>query len=315
MKYFFLITFLSSITYSLAAQNYHIDSFVLYSESGYVKEYPILACDCNNTQVLDSINSILKSYFMVDEFEEFDTLEYIGWNIYGYDFEISSNIFYITIDGSYTGAYSTDYVEEFYFDLTSGEEISGSELTFESFLAAEKRDDFLEKYWNTPCANEFSRIECGDMEPYCDCNDFSSSFDSEDLILTLTNDCFPHVAKSCTPVLSIHVPLNEFEIFLSDFGKLMLITHNYSAKSEIEQLKLYEDYKHLLEPFYFIQGSIDDKYAFMMAIRPEGDEITGYYSYNKYKTKIPISGRISNNELMLNEMVDEKITGTSYNFV
>lgn len=50
-----------------------------------------------------------------------------------------------------------------------------------------------------------------------------------------------------------------------------------------------------------LSGSINDNYAIIMTLNINGEEVIGFYYYDKYKSKIVLEGNIQDNKLVLHE--------------
>ncbi|WP_430814142.1 hypothetical protein [Carboxylicivirga sp. RSCT41] len=70
----------------------------------------------------------------------------------------------------------------------------------------------------------------------------------------------------------------------------LLLSTSISAQSNKRTIKL--------------SGSINDSYAIIMTLTIQGEDVLGYYYYDKYKSKILLEGNIQGDRLVLNESPD-----------
>jgi len=77
---------------------------------------------------------------------------------------------------------------------------------------------------------------------------------------------------------------------------------NKSEQTEIPKIEL-------ADGEYFYQGMINHKYAFHMMMEVKDNSINGMYYYDSKKLEITMNGNFIDNQLELDEMYKEKITG------
>lgn len=80
-----------------------------------------------------------------------------------------------------------------------------------------------------------------------------------------------------------------------------------SEKSEKSEIKMTE----IKDGIYFFHGMIDRKYTFymMMMVEGKGENISGSYYYGSQKKELILKGYIENENLELDEIYKEKVTG------
>lgn len=313
MRYRILILFLinSLIIYS---QEFVVEKVQLTEtvDNRYVSEIPRLKDKSDDSNpVVDGINSQILDRFMINSYVQSE-LEGFMWYEVGCSSEIKENILYISFAGEYYGAYPSYVADELFFDLKSGESLKLTEIPFQSLFTLSGYIDFLNKYWLEGVKEEFIiAIECAEIEPYCSYYDINSyNVDSNKLSISLTDDCYPHVVRGCSPAYRISVELDSIKQYLNNIGKYILLESKYMTMTPIEKFleneKLYEKVPNNV----FLFGKIDDRYPFSMAINIDiKEQISGLYYYDSKLQKINLKGQSNDNSMFLTETVNNKQTG------
>jgi hypothetical protein len=313
MRYKLLLVFLIYTLFSYS-QEFVVEKVQLTEtvENKYASEIPRLKVESDERNpVAESINSLILDRFMINSYVQSE-LEGFNWFEVRYSSEIKENILYISFAGEYYGAYPNYVTDELFFDLKSGEPLKLTVIPFQALFTLSGYLDFLNKYWLEGVKSEFiTAIECAEFEPYCSYYDINNyNIDSNKLSVSLTDDCYPHVAQGCSPVFKIYVELDSIKQYLNNIGKYILLESNYMNMTPIE--KFLENQK-LIEKVpdnVFLFGKIDDRYPFSMAINIDNKEkIFGLYSYDSKLQKITLNGQCNDNTLFLTETVNNKLTG------
>jgi hypothetical protein len=313
MRYLLLIVFLIN-TVIIYSQKFVVEKVQLIEtvENKYVSEIPKLKDLSNDSNpVVDGINSHILDRFMINSFVQSE-LEGFNWYEVRYSSEIRENILYITFAGEYYGAYPNYVADELLFDLKYGEPLKLTAIPFQALFTLSGYLDFLNKYWLEGVKNEFiAAVECAEIEPYCSYYDINSyNVDSNKLSISLTDDCYPHVAQGCSPVYRISIELDSIKQYLNNIGKYILLESNYMTMTPIGK---FLENKKIIEKVpdnVFLFGKIDDRYPFSMAINMEKQErISGLYYYDSKLQKINLKGQRNDNTMFLTETVNNKQTG------
>ncbi|MBN1949733.1 MAG: hypothetical protein JW801_00925 [Bacteroidales bacterium] len=239
MKYNLLLVFLinSLISYS---QEYVIEIAQLTEtvDNKYVSEIPRLKDKSNESNpVVERINSQILDYFMINSFIQSE-LEEFRWYEVSYSSEIKDSILYISFAGEYYGAYPNYVSDELFFNLKSGEALTSTFIPFQALFTLSGYQDFLNKYWLEGVKNEFEiAMECAGFEPYCSYYDINYEVDTNTLSISLTNDCYPHVAQGCSPTYSKSIELDSVKRYLNNIGKYLLLESNYMTMTPIEKFQ------------------------------------------------------------------------------
>jgi hypothetical protein len=263
-------------------------------------------------QVTEKINAAIQDRFM---FDSFDPKSVTSFYWYGVEFthQIAENVLHIAFQGEYYGAYLNNVEDHLYFDLKTGDQLDEKLVPFHALFSPEGYFDFLNKYWLPRCAGEFKEAtRCAESEPYCSCYDIDFAHTGSQLVLSLTNDCFPHASRACSPSVSEEIRLDTIKPFLSSFGNYVLLESRYGKLSRLEQFLFTRKHLGRVPNYCYAVGRIDDKYGFSMALQlpqTNSDAVVGYYFYGKKKIKIPLSGKVQGQHIVLAESVDGKITG------
>jgi hypothetical protein len=280
-------------------------------DNKYVSEIPRLKDKSDdNNPVVDRINSQILDRFMINSYVQSE-LEEFRWYEVGCSSEIKDSILYISFAGEYYGAYPNYVLDELFFDLKSGESLKLTVIPFQTLFTLSGYLDFLNKYWLEGVKNEFeTAIECAEFEPYCSYYDINYEVDSNKLYISLTNDCYPHVAQGCSPIYSKTIELDSIKQYLNDIGKYMLLESNYMIMTPIEKFQENERLEEKVSNNLFLFGKIGDKYSFSMAINiVEKEQIFGLYYYDSKLQKINLKGQSNDNTMFLTETVNAKQTG------
>lgn len=198
-----------------------------------------------------------------------------------------------------------------FFDLKSGEPLKKTIIPFQALFTLSGYLDFLNKYWLEGVKKEFiTAIECAEIEPYCSYYDINFNIDSNNISISLTDDCYPHVAQGCSPVFSKTVEFDSIKQYLNNIGKYILFESNYNSMTPIEKFQENERLKDKIPDNVFLFGKIDDKYPFSMAINiDKKEQILGLYYYDSKLQKINLKGQSNDNTMFLTETVNNKQTG------
>jgi hypothetical protein len=280
-------------------------------DNKYVSEIPRLKDNSDdNNPVADMINSRILDRFMINSYMQSE-LEEFRWYEVSCSSEIKDSILYISFAGEYYGAYPNYVSDELFFDLKSGESLKLTVIPFQTLFTLSGYLDFLNKYWLEGVKNEFeTAIACAEFEPYCSYYDINYEVDSNKLFISLTNDCYPHVAQGCSPAYSQSIELDSIKQYLNDIGKYMLLESNYMLRTPIEKFQENERLEEKVSNNLFLFGKIGDKYSFSMAINiDEKEQIFGLYYYDSKLQKINLKGQSNDNTIFLIETVNDKQTG------
>ena len=284
-------------------------------DSAYLSNIPMLISNQKEDQkVVKLINDQILDRFMIKSFKQ-NELEEFRW--YGVDFihEIKDGILYIYFGGEYYGAYPNSIEEELFFDLNTGKELNNYDIKFAALFSLEGYLDFMNKYWLKVAKPAFAEaIECAEYEPYCSYYSINDYFTKKDhLVVYLTEDCYAHVSRGCSPDVSLSVPLDSIENYLSKEGKQIILTDSYTSKKGVDKYLYNKRIRKMLPNDMFVFGKVDGKYPFSMALNAnkKSGEFSGYYYYDRKKEKIEIHGYYQKeNIIILNEFVDGKSTGS-----
>jgi hypothetical protein len=267
--------------------------------------------------IADKINEEIKDRFMFESFEPIKNKEFRWYDVEFHN-EIISDILLISFSGEYYGAYPNMVDDNLFFDLKTGNRIQEETLDYHLLFSKQGYFDFLEKYWIEGCNEKFKEArQCADYEPYC--SEFDIIFRSNNatslkkglITFALVDDCFPHVVRACSPSFEIEIPVEDLKPYLSPFGIFTIFESNYLSKTTLEKYLFFKTNKSKIPFTYFIQGKINGKYRFNMAIETNKNSKTveGFYYYQKKKVPIFLSGLVDNKTISLTESVDNKKTG------
>jgi len=313
MRYKLLIVFLINTLISYS-QEFVLEKVQLTEtvDNRSVSEIPRLKDKLNESNpVVDWINSQILERFMINSYVQSE-LEEFRWYEVECSSEIKENILYISFTGEYYGAYPNYVADDLFFDLKSGEPLKLAAIPFQAIFTLSGYLDFLNKYWLEGVKNEFIKaVECAELEPYCSYYDINSyTVDSNRLSISLTDDCYPHVAQGCSPAYRISVELDSIKQYLNTIGKYMLFESKYMTMTPIEKFLENEKLKEKVPNNVFLFGKIADKYPFSMAINiDKKEQILGLYYYDLKLQKINLKGQSNDNTLFLTETVNNKQTG------
>lgn len=265
----------------------------------------------DDNPVVSSINARILDRFMLNSYDQTE-IEEFRWYGVECSSEINEDILYIIFSGVYYGAYANGVTDKMFFSLISGEELEFTYIPFQAMFNLSGYLDFLHKYWLEGVQNEFkTAVECAEIEPYCSMFDINySTTDDNSLSVSLTFDCYPHVAQGCSPFYSITLELDSIKPYLNPIGKLMLLESNYMKLTPIEKFLENKRLKENVPDNIFLFGKIGDRYSISMAINVDNPEdISGVYYYNSKHQPIALKGNITNGTMFLTETVNDKQTG------
>lgn len=313
MKYRLLIIILIN-TLNCYSQKFVVEKVQLTEtlENKCVSDIPKLKdLSDDNNPVVDMINSQILDRFMINSYEQSEIDEF-RWYGVECSSEIKEDMLYISFTGEYIGAYPNGVTDELFFDLKSGELLKPTAIPFQALFTLSGYLDFLNKYWLEGVKNEFiTAIECAKSEPYCSYYDISNyNIIDNKLTISLTDDCYPHVAIGCSPVYSISIELDSIKTYLNNIGKYILLESNHMNLAPIEKFIENKRFKEKVPNNVFLFGDIGDRYSISMAINIDNQEdIVGLYFYNTKFQKITLKGQIKDDTMFLTETVNNKQTG------
>ncbi|MBI5539306.1 MAG: hypothetical protein HY951_04555 [Bacteroidia bacterium] len=313
MRYKLLIVFLINTLISYS-QEFVVEKVQLIEtvDNKYVSEIPRLKDKLDDSNpVVDRINFQILDRFMINSYVQSE-LEEFRWYEVGCSSEIKENILYISFAGEYYGAYPNYVADELFFDLKSGESLKLSVIPFQALFTLSGYLNFLNKYWLEGVKKEFvTAIECAEIEPYCSYYDINNyDIDSNMFSISLTDDCYPHVAQGCSPIYSKSIELDSIKQYLNNIGKYILLESKYMTMTPIQKFLENEKLKEKVPNNVFLFGKIDDRYPFSMAINiDKKEQILGLYYYDSKLQKINLKGQSNDNTMFLTESVNNNQTG------
>jgi hypothetical protein len=154
-------------------------------------------------------------------------------------------------------------------------------------------------------------FECAEFEPHCSLYDIDSYniYDNK-LSISLTFDCYPHVAQGCSPAYSVSLELDSIKQYLNNIGRYILLESNYMNLTPIEKYLENERLKVIVPDNVFLFGKIVDRYRISIAINIDNQEdILGLYYYDAKFQQISLNGRIEGDTMYLTEIANNKQTG------
>lgn len=299
---------------SLAQQHIEVETIVFSdtTDPSAKSKIPHITCKQGaDDSVVMKINNSIMETFMIEDFDPVKAGDF-NWSGVDYKYEIKSNILWISYHGEYLGPYPNEVEDNLFFDLSKGNLLNSRTLPFSALFSLEGYFSFLNEYWIPGCSKEFDKAtKCAGSEPDCSCYDIGFSLSENQLKVFFTGDCFPHAARECNPTYSINLPVDSVKPFLSSFGTKVLFNTEYFRMTELDRYLFYRDNQKNIPDYYFISGSIDNKYPISLAIElnDSSKKATGYYFYNKQKKSIRLAGEFNPTRINLTESSDNKITG------
>lgn len=259
-------------------------------------------------------NVILDRYFLTSyELKEDEEFRYSGSK---FESVISDEYVFIKISGGYLGPYPSEFEEEFIFTIETGDIIPNIDFPFHSLFSLNGYLEFLNKYWLEDAKKEFYFPEddeyCGGAKPYCTYYDIEKYIvENKKIKFELTYDCFPRVARACTPFVSKQVSIDTLNNYLSENGKILINKEKYTLKKGIEKFKINQKITPRLKNNIFFFGKINKKYPFSMAINIDNhNQINGFYWYDNQLKKIELKGKKIGDKFLINESYNGKPTGS-----
>jgi hypothetical protein len=312
---FFLFFLICSLKAQNLSQLYKVEpiSIIESIEKKSVSLIPhVVLSNGKQNEITNAINKEILDRFMMESFKQSE-LEQFRWYDVDFTYKIQDSILMISFAGSYYGAYINDISENMFFNLKNGMTLKERIFPFSSFFSLDGYYDFLNKHWLSECNTAFQEaIQCVGYDPYCDCYDIDISFQHEmEIVLSLVPDCFARVSRGCSPVHDYTVPVSTFLPYLTNFGKSVVMDTLYKKGDDLQKFMYYQKNISKIPDYWFIVGKIDGKYAFSMALQFDDakKEVKGYYYYENKKIKIPISGTLNNDSMVLIEKLNGKPTG------
>ncbi|WP_366183903.1 hypothetical protein [Flavobacterium ovatum] len=269
------------------------------------KEYAAVA-NIINKQILEEYSL---TGFQLNKDEEF---RFSGCT---FSYQINTTHLFLKIEGEYLGPYPSQFDNEYIFNLKNGALENNDNIPFQAFFTLNGYLDFMDNYWLNDIKKQFdiSIKDCEGSEPYCTYYDIDKyEVQNNQLSISLTNDCYPHVVKVCTPYLTKSFSKEIMKKYLSEWGYRILFNANYVAYKGIEKFLINQKERDNAENNIFLFGKTNKLYPISMALQlsKKDNTVSGYYYYDKKKIKIKLSGTFTGNSISLNEYTNNQNTGS-----
>lgn len=293
-KHLFIISFLflSHLTFSqITVETIEFKETV---DNSYISKLPRLTTESvENEQAVNKINAFILDRFMIESFDPSE-LEEFRWYEVDFNYEIKEGILFISFAGEYYGAYPNYVQEELFFDLSTGEQLINSDIPFQALFSLSGYLDFMNKFWLNEVKPAFiEAIECADYEPYCSYYDiYDYSINEENIVISLTDDCYARVSRACSPFVSLTLPSDSIKKYFSKEGNRIIFTDSYTSKEGIDKFLYNRSISKNLPRNMYLFGKIDGKYPFSMALNfdKDSENISGYYYYDRKLEKLQLTG-------------------------
>ncbi len=262
--------------------------------------------------VLKKVNDYILKEFMVSSFEQ-QEIKSFRWYDATFKSEIKDSILYISYAGEYIGGGINDIENELFFDLKTGERLENYDIPFQGLFTIQGYLDFMNSYWLPKAKNAFKEaLNCTDSEPDGTIYEISDYKLDNGIVSIAMNQIFhKRYDYTCDPLFSATVTVEELLPLLSDKGKLILLTDNYTQKSKVETYLYNEEMRPTLPTNIYLWGQIDNKMPFTMGlnINNESNEVAGIYFYDKIGKNIQLKGTKDDDTFYLEEFYEGKMSG------
>ncbi|WP_418263248.1 hypothetical protein [Flavobacterium faecale] len=308
-----LVSLLLHAQDKIAVQKVNIKSTLFEEENNEIPK--VIPLKKEYTAVANKINQFILEEFMIEGFQ-LKKEEDFRYSDCKFKYQLSPTHLYLKTEGEYLGPYPSPFERELIFNLKNGAVENNENIPFQAFFTLNGYLDFMEKHWLTEAKKEFVTAikDCEGSEPYCSYYDIEKyEVTNNQLTISLTNDCYPHVAKACTPYLTKSFSKEVMKKFLSEWGYKILFNANYTSKKAIDKFIINQKERNNAENNIFLFGKINKLYPISMALTlsNKDNSVSGYYYYDKKKIKIKIKlrGTYSTNAISLNEFTNNQNTG------
>ncbi|HEY3405957.1 MAG TPA: hypothetical protein VGK59_21375 [Ohtaekwangia sp.] len=312
-----LLLCLCFINASFAQSNFVVERIQLAStlDEGNKSFVPRLKDNKNpKSPVVAKVNQYILDRFEITSFDQKE-LEEFRWSDLDFRHEILDNLLFISSSGEYYAAYPNYVEEELFFDLTTGELLKNSDIPFQALFSLKGYFDFMNKRWLSGVKPAFKEaLECSDSaELFCSYYDITeySYAPNKSFTCSLETDCYPRALLACAPGHSITLTNDSITQYLSDFGKNVLITRQYSQLKGVKKYQFNKSIESQIPDNVFVVGKIGDKYDFSMAfqLNRSTHKATGYYYYERKKIPITLTGTATPASIQLEESSKGQVTG------
>lgn len=306
-----LVSFITKGQDKIAVQKVNIASTLFADTKNEIPK--IIPLKKEYTAVANTINKRILEEYMLEGYQlkKDDEFRFSGCS---FSYQINPTHLFLKTEGGYLGPYPSEFEKEYIFNLKNGALENNENIPFQAFFTLNGYLDFMSKYWLTDVKKEFdtSIKDCEGSEPYCSYYDIEKyEVKNNKLSISLSNDCYPHVAKACTPYLTKTFSKEIMKKYLSEWGCRILFNANYVANKGIEKFLINQKERGNTENNIFLFGKINKLYPISMALTlsKKDNTVSGYYYYDKKKIKIKVSGTFSANSISLNEFTNNQNTG------
>jgi hypothetical protein len=204
---------------------------------------------------IDKINAVILEYFDLKSFES-DQAEDFSWSNLSFETEMDDNTIALHIRGSYMGPYPSE-IDDIIFIDKGGYKMDAPEIPFYTLFKHDSYFSFLDKYWTETCeAARSEATQCATQPPTCSCLDLKVTSSNQNLVISITGDCYPHAAEACNPEATIQVPIKDLTPYLSDFGRNVVTEQGYYDKTALQQFNIANEYRYKLPNVMFIRLDI-----------------------------------------------------------
>jgi hypothetical protein len=204
---------------------------------------------------IDKINAVILEYFDLKSFES-DQAEDFSWSNLSFETEMDDNTIALHIKGSYMGPYPSEIDDVLFIDK-GGYKLDATEIPFYTLFKHDSYFSFLDKYWTETCeAARNEATQCATQPPTCSCLDMGVTSSNQNMVISITGDCYPHAAEACRPKATVSVSFQDLTPYLSDFGKKVVVDQDYYRKSAFQQFNIANEYRYKLPNVTFIRFDI-----------------------------------------------------------
>jgi hypothetical protein len=237
---------------------------------------------------VDKINQVILEYF---DLKSFDPAEDFAWSNLSFETEMDDNTIALHIKGSYMGPYPSEIDDVLFIDK-GGYKMDANEIPFYTLFKHDSYFSFLDKYWSEKCEAAMSEAtQCATQAPTCTCFDIGVTSSNQNIVISITGDCYPHAAEACNPKATVQVSIKELTPYLSDFGKKVVVEQTYFNKSALQQFNIANEHRYKLPNVMFIRFDIvnaqDDSQADQAVLGlqlipnddPFSGKIEGWFKY------------------------------------
>jgi len=176
---------------------------------------------------------------------------------------------------------------------------------------------FIDSFWRPHTTKALKAAEadseCGSNRYYDEGNRVSSYQIQGDSITlkSMSYRDFPTMYWPCAPYVNVKMSVEAMRKYLTPAGRVFLEEVNLAGESKLKVFAANQKFLKSAVNAVFVFGQVDSLYPISIYLKINQNEhvVSGWYYYDKYKSKIELSGTIGEGVMYLDEKMTNGLGG------